>query len=552
MPEIIFSSQRKKVDDSLKIKTFTYLKESFENNKFSNPDLAVLYAEVYLEKAKSKNDNIEIAKGYELFYKLNRTNSNALVYSDSIISLTKELKDYVYPARGYFLKAAYYYRQSNYDLALENYLLMEKFAKLNGNPFQQNKVKHSMGLLKNASGEEKQAVPLFEEYYNFIKDHKDTHQTEYLVSLIALTDAYVRKEDFGSAKETAFLGIKESYQDLDKRLYSSFLLSHGIADYYLKKTKTSIDTLKKAEKLLSKDLNNNDVGDLLVTYLYLAKAYDFKNDKAESVKYLVSVDSLAQSKDVVYQEIRDAYGLLIDYYRKVDDKDKQLKYIERLLSVDSILYKNERYLSKNILKSYETPKLLSEKEKIIQDLDEEKGTFRLLSIFISVLLLITISIILYLNKKRKIYKERFSDLMSKESKSEIKQKEIKINSDQIGIQDSVINEILTEINNFEKNHGFLEKEITLVKIAKQLNTNSTYLSKIVNTYKGKSFNSYINDLRIDYAIEKIKNDKKFRSYSIKAIAIDLGFRNSESFSKAFYKNTGVYPSYFVKQVQKSN
>ena len=37
-----------------------------------------------------------------------------------------------------------------------------------------------------------------------------------------------------------------------------------------------------------------------------------------------------------------------------------------------------------------------------------------------------------------------------------------------------------------------------------------------------------------------------------AIAQEVGFNNSESFSKAFYKKTGIYPSYFIKQLEKEN
>jgi len=66
--------------------------------------------------------------------------------------------------------------------------------------------------------------------------------------------------------------------------------------------------------------------------------------------------------------------------------------------------------------------------------------------------------------------------------------------------------------------------------------------------KGKNFSSYLSDLRVDYAIDRIKNNSQFRLYSIKAIAEETGFKNTESFSKAFHKKTGIYPSYFIKNI----
>ena len=39
-------------------------------------------------------------------------------------------------------------------------------------------------------------------------------------------------------------------------------------------------------------------------------------------------------------------------------------------------------------------------------------------------------------------------------------------------------------------------------------------------------------------------------YIIKAIAKEIGFNTSEAFSKSFYKNTGIYPSFFLKELDK--
>ena len=83
-------------------------------------------------------------------------------------------------------------------------------------------------------------------------------------------------------------------------------------------------------------------------------------------------------------------------------------------------------------------------------------------------------------------------------------------------------------------------------LAKELNTNSTYLSKIINVYKEKNFSNYLHDLRIGYAIERLRDDEKFRLYSIKGISEEMGFKTSESFAKAFHKKTGIYPSAFIK------
>ncbi|MEM6687757.1 MAG: helix-turn-helix domain-containing protein, partial [Bacteroidota bacterium] len=70
-------------------------------------------------------------------------------------------------------------------------------------------------------------------------------------------------------------------------------------------------------------------------------------------------------------------------------------------------------------------------------------------------------------------------------------------------------------------------------------------------HKQKKFIQYITDLRIDYALEKLANDKKFRAYNIKSIAAELGYNSAESFSKDFKRRTKLYPSYYIKKINET-
>ncbi|WP_425593349.1 helix-turn-helix domain-containing protein [Aquimarina algiphila] len=74
------------------------------------------------------------------------------------------------------------------------------------------------------------------------------------------------------------------------------------------------------------------------------------------------------------------------------------------------------------------------------------------------------------------------------------------------------------------------------------------MSKIVNVFKEKSFTQYINELRIQYITEKLKKDSRIRNYTLSTIGEEIGFNNTESFSKAFFKIIGIYPSYFIKRL----
>lgn len=111
-------------------------------------------------------------------------------------------------------------------------------------------------------------------------------------------------------------------------------------------------------------------------------------------------------------------------------------------------------------------------------------------------------------------------------------------------------DILNNLKVFEENNSFINNNITLNNLSKDLKTNSSYLSKVINQYKNNTFSNYINDLRIEYAINELKQNPQFRNYTIKAISEEVGFNNAESFSKAFYKKNQIYPSFFIKQLNK--
>lgn len=113
-----------------------------------------------------------------------------------------------------------------------------------------------------------------------------------------------------------------------------------------------------------------------------------------------------------------------------------------------------------------------------------------------------------------------------------------------------MDDILRKLDKFEKNNDYLNSSLSLMSLAKKFNTNSSYLSRVLNSSKSINFSKYLNDLRIDYAVNQIKNDAVFRKYTIEAIASECGYNNSASFSRSFYKKTGLHPSYFVNEILK--
>jgi YesN/AraC family two-component response regulator len=109
--------------------------------------------------------------------------------------------------------------------------------------------------------------------------------------------------------------------------------------------------------------------------------------------------------------------------------------------------------------------------------------------------------------------------------------------------------LLAKLKKFEKSNLFNNKNISLPFLAGHFETNTKYLSYVINTYKKKDFNNYINELRINYIIEKLKNDPQYRNYKMASLADEVGFSSHSKFSKIFKKVTTLSPSLFIKYLQ---
>jgi len=118
------------------------------------------------------------------------------------------------------------------------------------------------------------------------------------------------------------------------------------------------------------------------------------------------------------------------------------------------------------------------------------------------------------------------------------------------INDKKTTEILERLQKFEEQEFYLDPNCNLCFVAKKVKTNATYLTKIIHTHKEKNFNDYINYLRITYTLKRLNNDLKFRAYSIKSISQEVGYKSADSFAKHFKKHTKLYPSYYIKTLNK--
>ncbi|PWK74174.1 AraC-like DNA-binding protein [Mucilaginibacter oryzae] len=94
---------------------------------------------------------------------------------------------------------------------------------------------------------------------------------------------------------------------------------------------------------------------------------------------------------------------------------------------------------------------------------------------------------------------------------------------------------------------YLDPELTLTGLAREMKTNHSVLSKVINTGFGMSFNDLINNYRVDEAKALIANGR-LKDLTMLSIAFDAGFNSKATFNRAFKKQAGITPKQYQQQL----
>jgi len=90
---------------------------------------------------------------------------------------------------------------------------------------------------------------------------------------------------------------------------------------------------------------------------------------------------------------------------------------------------------------------------------------------------------------------------------------------------------------------FLNPELKIWDIARDLNTNRTYISKLINQTYGQRFSTFVNYYRIKES-KRLMSEPGTKNYSLTVLASMSGFLNYSSFVRAFKTFEGITPNEF--------
>lgn len=537
--------------ESLINKNYEELKEGFlKHYKTHDSITASLYADTRLAKAKIDSDSLRISESLYLKLILDVEKNELYHLYDTIIAYSKNLKNENYPTNAYFDKGVFEYRKQKFKSALDNFSKAAEFNNGSNKEYMKVKLNISISKLKIRIDKDKEALDLMRDcwQYAIANNFKEKDYLTYFSILYVLSDAYRKLNKLDSMNVYTRLGLEHDSIKNDSLNYYRFLMLDGVFE-------TAAGNHDKAGMLLSNVISRFEKGTdkevLASAYYFLGENYQLSGQEDLAIAYFKKVDSLFGLTGDIVPEHVDGYHFIRNYYKDRRNKDRRLEYVEKSIIIDSVLYKNYRDFNEAIINKFDIPKLLEEKKTLINQLEYEKRNIKTSNFILIIVLTFIFVMTIYQYRKHVLYKKRFLNLIENGTGKELEKNEVIINDQEsIDLPQEVVNEILGKLLKFEEDMKFVDARLTLTTLANRMGTNSSYLSKVVNQYKRESFSSYLKQLRIQYGFNKLKSDPTFRKYTIKAIAKECGFKTAESFSKAFYEFFGIYPSYFIRKLER--
>ncbi|WP_026754468.1 helix-turn-helix domain-containing protein [Sediminibacter sp. Hel_I_10] len=548
--------------DSLKEKSYKELSESIFSQIKTNQEVAEKLSTYYIEKARKEKNQKEEFNGLDNYVQVAIWSRRFDSFDDKYQklldladknNLDKELM------QSFYLQGNAYFYQGVWSKSTDLYYSAYDLAKNRDDIQFQHAILTQLGYLKAVTGNVQSALKFQKEALKLLKDtniddtdlSKETLESLELQSLYFIGVSYINSEKADSAKI-----YNARAKHLTEKIRDSCMMR------YIYQQKAEINILKQKYSEALKDLNEAKSycaplkkGDSLVISGLYGKAFlGLKQyDKAVNILQKGSDDYKVTVTEEGFMD--DHYKLLAKAYKHTGNIEKSNFYFEKYIySIDEF-----NKIQDTVVTAFKQ-KEVDDFKKELSTIKSEKNKQQSYVIFIALGASITILILLFLllkfyqNKKKDELK--FQELLQKikvakadaavkviDTKSDSKQP-ITIND----VSNEVTQQILEGLQKLESQRYFLKQECNAYNVAKKIKTNTSYLSKVVNSHFEKNFNTYINDLRINYAIVRLENDTRFRSFSIQSIAEELGYKSADSFTKYFKQNTGLNPSFYIKQL----
>lgn len=388
----------------------------------------------------------------------------------------------------------------------------------------------------------------FQKAIEIYKTHNDLHGMGY--ALMNFGGNYFRRGEFGKALNI-YREALESFHKINDERYLAFTYNN-IGEAYLNLDEYDSAFVNVNKALIYGKNSDNKIA-LGCSYHSLGKIAQQNKNYNDAIKNF----ELSLEREYI-GTTEENYLQLANVYEILGENEKALKYIKLRTAIrDSIFNEETQKLVIDSGIKFETEATEKEldsakSEKIL--LENKFNTSKNVTFFLVVFGFVLIGSVTFYYRNRTIGFIQKIGLISGQGDKRRLKKIVHLLEDQENsgngkdrIDEKTKSELLQKLNKLMENEKlFTNPEMSLSEIAKILETNTSYISHIVNQEYNLNFSNYINRFRIQEAKRIIQTDLN-HIYTFEGIAKDSGFKSKSAFNNAFKKFCGKTPSEFYAE-----
>lgn len=503
-----------------------------------------IYLKAFLDKARSEKNWGEMVQGYKNY--LHRSQGDArLAYADSMVGTAKSARDSNLIGSAYLTKGIVFYSAKQYKEALDNYLLADQFLVGTDDAYLQFKLKYNIALVKYYTEHFDEAIVLL----NACRDYfKGKSIPGYLNTLLLLGRCHQRMKNYGLSHTINAQGMVEGKGLGNTALALYFVQSEGINHVLEGNYPLAIDLLDSSLQLIRS--KGNDFANEVLGEFYLGKSYWGSGQREKAVEYFKQVDASFSERGYMKTELLGAYPHLTEYYADLHNQELRLLYLKKHIRAINFMRSQNHYLDDRIKDGYDLKGIQREKQQIEQLLGVRERQKSMGIVAVIFLFLLLLALAYKYKRDRSKYQKRFEEILKGQIPPlEKPNKPHLVPSHNLDISQEKIDGVLARLERFEGKQEFLDRKMSASKLAVIAEVNRKYLSQIMAHHKGKRAMEYINDLRVDHIIKRMRQDRKLAYYSNSSLAEVAGFNSERTFVNAFRARVGITPMFFIQQLK---
>lgn len=291
----------------------------------------------------------------------------------------------------------------------------------------------------------------------------------------------------------------------------------------------------------------------LIAYLNLAETYRRENNPGKAAEEYKKALAISEKED-----IRDLSahicGLLSEIYTSLGNEDEEKFYHKEYVEKISAIH-NSR-LSMVAEMNYLNDLRKEEENRREAQLKQRAQQYLILGVIIILLVVIFFTVLTLrqnrrLREQNRLLFERYQnvlestavkELKSTSVKEDAKYSNIKLTNDQRKGLVERIGAVLEDADTI------CSQDFSLKDLAKMVDSNTTYVSRIINEDYGMTFANLLGNRRVREACRRI-NDDRYANITIEAIANNVGFKSRTAFLNAFKREVGISPSEYIRMAR---